>query len=80
MRDWYRPLKDTEPQSLPKVLGLTASLMVKSVTPDNFHKEKRILEELMDCKVETTEDLYKILKYVTAPEEEICRYPEEKDN
>ena len=56
-------------RSLPKVLGLTACLMVKSVTVDRFHQEKDKLEKVLDCKVETTEDLYAILKYVTCPQE-----------
>ena len=56
-------------RSLPKVLGLTACLMVKSVTVDRFHQEKDKLEKVLDCRVETTEDLYAILKYVTCPQE-----------
>ena len=73
MQDWYHQLKITG-NSVPKILGLTACLMVKNVTVEKFHKEKKILEEVMDCKIETTEDLYEILKHVTCPKEDLVVY------
>ena len=81
MKDYYLPLKNNpESRSLPRILGLTACLMVKKVTKDRFHVEKKILEDLMDSKVETTTDMYDILKYVTAPRESICRFPAGNQN
>ena len=81
MKDYYLPLKNnSESRCLPKILGLTASLMVKKVTKDRFHAEKKILEDLMDSKVETTTDLYDILKYVTAPREDICPFQADIQN
>ena len=70
MKDWYDRAK-REGRELPRILGLTACLMVKSVPVYKFHTEKEILEKIMDSKVETTEDLYDILKYVTSPHERI---------
>ena len=70
MKDWYHRAK-REGGDLPKILGLTACLMVKSVPVHKFHTEKEILEDIMDSRVETTEDLYDILKYVTSPDERI---------
>ena len=73
MKDYYHVNKSNG-SSLPKILGLTACLMVKSVPLHKFQEEKRILEEIMDSRVETTEDLYEILKYVTNPDEEVVNY------
>ena len=70
MRDWYHKLKTTG-QQLPRVLGLSACLVVKSVKPEKFHIEKNNLEMIMDSKVETTDDLHAILQYVTNPDEEV---------
>ena len=81
MKDYYLPLKNNGgSRSLPRILGLTACLMVKKVTKDKFHAEKKKLEDLMDCRVETTTDLYDILKYVTAPKEDICLFPTVNQN
>ena len=80
MKDFYHDLKNRSPHKLPKVLGLTACLMVKAVRVEKFHEERRILEQIMDSRVETTTDLYEILKYVTAPSEEFCFYPTENVN
>ena len=74
MRNFYHRLKNNSPERLPRVLGLTACLMVKAVPAHKFHEEKRILEDIMDSRVETTTDLFEILKYVTAPKEEMCTY------
>ena len=70
MRDYYQRLKESGCH-LPKILGLSACLVVKTITPEKFHEEKNNLESIMDARVETTEDLYEILKYVTNPTEEI---------
>ena len=70
MRDWYHMLKRMG-QQVPRVLGLSACLVVKTVKPEKFRLEKNNLETIMDCKVETTEDLYAILQYVTNPDEEV---------
>ena len=71
VKDWYHRAKREGTGQLPKILGLTACLMVKSVPVHKFHTEKEILEDIMDSKVETTEDLYDILKYVTSPDESL---------
>ena len=69
MTDWYHQLRQSDPSKLPKILGLTACLMVKNVTVEKFHQEKNILEGILDSKVETATDLYEILKHVTNPDE-----------
>ena len=38
--------------------------------------ELLVLWQIMDCKVETTDDLYDILKYVTSPEEGVWDFVE----
>ena len=75
MKDWYHQHKQNHGAGdLPKILGLTACLMVKNVTLEKFHREKNILEQIMDSKVETTENLYEILQHVTCPDEFIVKF------
>ena len=65
----YHPLpKDQRPH----VLALTASIVTKKVTSlESFAKEKALLEEVLDSKVITTENLGDLLKYATQPHEEV---------
>ena len=80
MKDWYHRAKREGTGQLPRILGLTACLMVKSVPVYKFHTEKEILEDIMDSKVETTEDLYDILKYVTSPDESLRLFGDNSEN
>jgi len=73
MWDWYHPLKKAG-SHVPKVLGLTACVVVKTANVEQFRKEKEALEETMDATVATTEDLVEILKFVTNPDESIEKY------
>ena len=73
MKDWYHQQK-LRGKDVPKILGLTACLMVKDVTPEKFQVATNNLEQILDAKVETTEDLYEILKYVTNPDESVEEY------
>lgn len=77
MRDWYHNLKAVETDSLPRVLGLTACLVVKTVTVAKFRQEKHNLEKILDSTVETVDDLYEILKFVTNPTERIVYYDDQ---
>ena len=79
MKDWYHRAKEAG-RELPRILGLTACLMVKSVAIHKFHTEKEILEDIMDSKVETTEDLYDIIKFVTSPDETISVFRDNVEN
>lgn len=73
MSEWYHPLKEAG-KHVPKVLGLTACIVVKTVNVEQFRREKLDLEKTMDAEVATTHDLPKILEFVTNPDESIERY------
>ena len=47
---------------LPRVLGLTASIVTKKCDRVKFAKLKEELEEKTDCKVVTTENLANLLR------------------
>ena len=77
---------------VPKVLGLSASLVIKAVkvkplilrpTPllanilqqvDQFRSERARLEQILDAKVETAEEL-SLAKYVSSANEEVVKFP-----
>ncbi len=54
---------------LPRILGLSASVVAKKCDRFKFVQEKTQLEKNLDARVITTEDLASISKYVTAPSE-----------
>ena len=56
MTEWYHPTKK-EGRSVPKVLGLSASIVVKAVQKDKFRKEKLKLEKTLDAVVETADGI-----------------------
>ena len=56
MRTWYHTAK-REGLGVPKILGLSASIVVKSVKREEFQKEKARLEKVLDAKVETCDGI-----------------------
>ena len=60
---------------LPHVVGLTASIVSKSLKNlEDFAIEIKKVEEALDSKVITTKDVNDILKFVTQPDESFCTY------
>ena len=60
---------------VPRILGLSASIVVKKPKDrEKFKEEKARLEQTLDAKVVTTEDLADLLKHVTAPKERLEGY------
>ena len=56
MKTWYHTAK-RQGLELPKILGLSASIVVKSVKREEFQKEKTRLEKVLDATVETCEGI-----------------------
>ena len=56
MKTWYHTAKRQD-QGVPKILGLSASIVVKSVKREEFQKEKARLERVLDAKVETCDGI-----------------------
>ena len=61
MSEWYWRDKE-KGKPVPKILGLTACVVITTVNVEKFREEKTKLEKKMDAKVATTEDLAEILK------------------
>ena len=60
---------------MPHVLALTASLVTKKIkSKDEFKRKKNELEEILDSKVITTENLANLLKFATKPTESTRTY------
>ena len=59
---------------VPKVLGLSASLVIRSVKVAQFRAEKAQLERTLDATVETAEELG-LAKFVTSARERIVTFP-----
>ena len=60
--------------SVPRILGLSASIVAKKLMGWKFKEEKAKLEQTLDAKVVTTENLADLLKHVTAPKESMEVY------
>lgn len=73
MRDWYHKAKE-DLEELPKILGLSASIVVKSVNEDEFKAEKAKLEAVLDAEVETCDEL-SVEKFVSFAETKLLKYP-----
>ena len=73
MRDWYHKAKGNL-EELPKILGLSASIVVKSVNEDEFKAEKAKLEAVLDAEVETCDEL-SVEKFVSFAETKLVKYP-----
>ncbi|CAD6188634.1 unnamed protein product [Caenorhabditis auriculariae] len=71
----YRELMDAGNSQLPRVLGLTASLIKDKTTPNELETHLSKLEKIMCCSIETASDLVSLSKYGAKPRECItaCR-------
>ena len=73
MKTWYHPAK-REDKGVPKILGLSASIVVKSVKREEFQKEKARLERVLDAKVETCDGI-SMETFVNFATESVALYP-----
>jgi endoribonuclease Dicer len=72
MTEWYHRAKKRG-DSVPRVLGLSASIVVKAVKKEKFRQEKVKLEKMMDAEVETADGI-SIEHFVESASERIVRY------
>ena len=73
MRTWYHAAKKQD-LGVPKILGLSASIVVKSVKREEFQKEKTRLEKVLDATVETCEGI-SMETFVNFATESVALYP-----
>ena len=69
---YYHKAKKEGP--VPKILGLSASIVVKSVKKEEFLKEKAALEKVLDAKVETCDGIT-LETFVNSATESVVFYP-----
>ena len=72
MTEWYHKAKKRG-DSVPRVLGLSASIVVKAIKKEKFREEKAKLEKMMDAEVETADGI-SIEHFVESASERIVRY------
>ena len=72
MRDHYHKAK-VEREELPRILGLSASIVVKSVDEEAFRQQKSKLQSVMDATVETCEELT-LKSFVSFAETRLVQY------
>ena len=73
MEQHYHPAKRAG-QPVPKVLGLSASLVIKSVRLEQFRAEKAALERSLDAEVETAAEL-SLAQFVSSAKERVVHFP-----
>lgn len=66
--------KKLAPNEKPLILGLTPSLISKRVKPSEVHTQIKQLEDIMESKVETIDDIKCLNKYGATPEMEELDY------
>ena len=71
-RQWREASPGSEPG--PRLLGLSASIVMEKCDPVRFRKLKEELEANLEARVMTTHKLDSYLKHVTNPEEEVRAY------
>ena len=71
--DRYAEIKERG-APVPRILGLSASIVTKKVKEEKFKEEKARLEQTLHAKIVTTENLADLLKHVTAPQERMHEY------
>ena len=77
-RHHYHPLKEMNPNSLPRILALSASIVPSKCNIHTFQDKKNELESLLDSRVITTsgQNLGNLLLHVTNPKEQLQYYKE----
>ena len=61
-------------EELPRVLGLSASLLPSKCRPGDLERKITTLEETLRCRYQTASDLQEVAKYATNPTQEILTY------
>ena len=61
-------------EEVPRVLGLTASLIPSKCRPGDIKKKIVELEQILCCRSQTASDLIQVAKYATDPKEEVIEY------
>lgn len=65
---------------VPRVLGLSASLIPSKCKPADIMAKMEELEKILCCRSETARDLYEVARFATDPDEEVIKYePGESD-
>ncbi len=59
---------------LPRVLGLSASLIPSKCKPGELEEKIKMLEETLRCRADAAKDLEEVAKYATNPDERIDYY------
>ena len=79
MREYYHRAKSIG-EEIPKILGLSASIVVKSVKEEEeFKVEKAKLEAILDAEVETCDEI-DLETFVSFAETHLVRYPKSSDS
>ena len=79
MREYYHKAKSLG-EEIPKILGLSASIVVKSVKEEEeFKVEKTKLEAILDAEVETCDEI-DLETFVSFAETHLVRYPKSSDS
>ena len=70
----FKPHIESQDITIPRRLGLTASLIPSKCKPGDIEKKIRELEEILVCRSQTAEDLQEMSRYATNPDEEKCMF------
>ena len=70
----FRPYIEAGSESVPRRLGLTASLIPSKCKPGDIERKIKELEEILACRSQTAGDLQQVAKYATNPDQEIAFY------
>ena len=70
----FRPYFKARDDSIPRRLGLTASLIPSKCKPGDIERKIRELEEILACRSQTAGDLQQVAKYATNPKQETAFY------
>ncbi len=70
----FRPFIEKGGDSIPRRLGLTASLIPSKCKPGDIERKIIELEEILACRSQTAGDLQQVAKYATNPDQEIAFY------
>ena len=65
---------------VPRLLGLTASLIPSKCKPGDLEKKIKALEETLRCRSQTAKDMVEVAKYATNPVEKTLHYSSSGDD
>ena len=67
-------LCETSKHEIPRILGLSASIVPNKPKSGDIERSIKELEETLSCRVETARDLQNVAEYVSNPDEMILHY------